>query len=94
MLLLRQSERENLREVLNSKKIMALLTGAAATVAYVTILLAMGLVSNVSYVVALRQLSVPLGVILGVVVLREPRYTPKLVGVAIIFAGMVLVALG
>ncbi len=91
---LRQRERENLREVLNSKKIMALLTGVAATVAYVMILMAMGLVSNVSYVVALRELGVPLGAILGVVILREPPYVPKLVGVAIIFAGMVLVALG
>ena len=39
-------------------------------------------------------ISVPLGTVLGVVILREPPYVPKLVGVAIIFAGMVLVALG
>jgi uncharacterized membrane protein len=51
-------------------------------------------VTNVSYVVAFRQLSIPLGAFVGVFVLKEPRYRPKLVGVLVMFAGLVLVGAG
>ena len=54
----------------------------------------MGHVTNVSYVVAFRQLSIPLGAVLGVLVLGEPGYRPKLAGVALMFGGLILVALG
>ncbi len=72
----------------------AALTGAGIFGAYVLVLLAMSLVSNVSYVVAFRQLSIPLGAVLGVLVLKEPRYPTKFVGVAIMFVGLVLVGTG
>ena len=62
--------------------------------AYTLVLVAMAFVSNVSYVVAFRQVSVLLGVIAGVLVLRDPPYAPKLVGVPIMFAGLLLVGLG
>jgi uncharacterized membrane protein len=51
----------------------------------------MNFVSNVSYVAAFRQLSIPRGAIFGMVLLREPRYLPKTVGIAAIFFGLVLV---
>ena len=54
----------------------------------------MAFVSNVSYVVAFRQLSVPPGAVAGVLLLHDPPYLPKLIGVAIMFAGLVLVGLG
>jgi uncharacterized membrane protein len=48
---------------------------------------------NVSNIAAFRQLSLPLGSILGRLVQNEPAYTPKLVSIGIIFAGLVLIML-
>lgn len=62
--------------------------------AYTLVLVAMGLAGNVSYAVALRQLSILFGAILGILVLREPCPLPKLVGVAILLAGLILVGTG
>ena len=52
----------------------------------------MGFVKNVSYVVAFRQLSIPLGTAFGIMFLKEPVYSPKLAGAAIMFIGLMLVA--
>jgi len=46
-----------------------------------------------SYVIALRQLSIAVGVVLGAWLLREHISTPKRVGVALIVVGCVLVGL-
>ena len=54
----------------------------------------MGFVTNVSYVVAFRQISIPLGALVGVFALKEPRYRPKFAGVLIMFAGLILVGIG
>ena len=70
------------------------LTGIGIYAAYTLVLVAMAFVSNVSYVVAFRQVSIPLGAVTGVLVLRDPPYLPKLVGVVIMFAGLLLVGLG
>jgi uncharacterized membrane protein len=48
----------------------------------------------VTYVVAFRQMSVPLGVLLGLAVLGEPLNPPKIAGVLAVTAGLVLVAVG
>jgi drug/metabolite transporter (DMT)-like permease len=48
----------------------------------------------VVYVVIFRQLSIPLGAILGVTLLREPSYPAKYFAVALMFAGLLLTALG
>lgn len=47
-----------------------------------------------SYIVGFRQLSVPLGAILGIVILHERPYRTKLAGVLIMFIGLILVAVG
>jgi uncharacterized membrane protein len=44
-------------------------------------------------VAAFRQLSIPLGAVLGMVLLKEPHYLPKLIGVAIVFLGLILVGI-
>ena len=74
--------------------VVSIFTGIAIYVSYGLVLVAMSFAANVSYVVAFRQLSIPIGAILGVVVLREPNYPLKFVGVAIVLAGLVLVSLG
>lgn len=68
------------------------LTGFAICLAYSLVLMAMTFAKNVSYVVAFRQLSIPIGATFGVTILREPRTLPKLIGITIMLIGLVLVA--
>ncbi len=72
----------------------ALLAGLAIGATYGIILLAMTLAKNVSYVVGLRQLSIPLGTMMGVLILKEKGSLPRFIGVGILFLGLVLVAVG
>lgn len=59
---------------------------------YLLVLCGMQLVTNVSYIVAFRQLSIPLGALMGILILKERFTWPKVVGVILIFAGLVLVS--
>lgn len=72
----------------------AILTGLAIGATYGIVLLAMTHANNVSYVVGLRQLSIPLGTMMGVFILREKGSLPRFIGVGILFIGLVLVAVG
>jgi uncharacterized membrane protein len=54
----------------------------------------MAFVDNVSYVVALRQFSIPLGVLFAVIGFGESLKAPKIFGVSITFIGLIAVALG
>ncbi len=85
--------RANLRRELQTNRIHAIAAGAAIWSSYVLILLSLAFVTNVSYVAAFRQLSIPLGVAFGCLVLKEPAFAPKIAGVVIIFLGLVLVAM-
>jgi drug/metabolite transporter (DMT)-like permease len=69
-------------------------TGAGMYVGYALVLGAMAFVSDVSYVVGFRQLSVPLGALVGVYLLGEPGPPAKWVGVGLCFVGLLLVAFG
>lgn len=68
-------------------------TGIFSSSAYALILLAMGFVSNVSYIQAFRQMSLPLGVLAGVFILKEPCSPAKLIGIILIVAGLIATAL-
>lgn len=92
--LARKKERHNLRDVLRAYLGRAGLAGAGIYVTYTLVLIAMAFVSNVSYVVAFRQLSIPLGALVGIIVFGESHHPPKLTGVAFMFAGLVLVGTG
>ena len=81
-------------EILKTRASRALLAGAGMAVAYTLVLISLAFVSNVSYVVTFRQISIPLGTVFGILLLKEPSYTPKYLGVAIIFTGLVLVGTG
>lgn len=72
----------------------ALLTGLAIGTTYGIILLAMTHAVNVSYVVGLRQLSIPIGALLGIFILKEKSSLLRYVGLTILFTGLVLVAIG
>jgi drug/metabolite transporter (DMT)-like permease len=72
----------------------ALLSGIAIFTAYTLVLIAMGFARNVTYIVAFRQMSIPIGVLLGLAALKEPLNPPKIAGVLTVTAGLVLVAVG
>jgi uncharacterized membrane protein len=72
----------------------ALLSGIAIFTAYTLVLIAMGFARNVTYIVAFRQMSIPIGVLIGLAVLKEPLNPPKIAGVLTVTAGLVLVAVG
>ncbi|NOR26353.1 MAG: multidrug DMT transporter permease [Desulforhopalus sp.] len=72
----------------------AFLAGLAIGVTYGIILLAMTHAQNVSYVVGLRQLSIPIGTIMGILIFKEKGSLPRFVGVCTLFTGLFLVAVG
>jgi drug/metabolite transporter (DMT)-like permease len=89
-----RSDSHILRSTWKSIWLSASGAGLMMTGAYGLVLLAMAYVTNVSYVSAFRQISLPIGVFLGMIVHREPRYLPRLTGLAVILAGLVMITLG
>ena len=90
----RRNSRDQLRQVLEVNASDAALTGIAIYLTYALVLISMAFVDNVSYVVGFRQLSIPLGATLGVLVLKESPHAPKLIGIAVMFVGLLLLATG
>jgi drug/metabolite transporter (DMT)-like permease len=94
LVLARRQGRAELQEAWRAQLWQAGLTGVGIYVAYTLVLVSMAFVTNVSYAVAFRQVSVPLGAVVGVLVLGDRPHLPKLVGVTAMFVGLVLVGLG
>jgi len=90
----RRSGPDELRRELRTNARHAAITGIGIWAGYVLILVSLAFVKNVSYVAAFRQLSIPLGTALGIVVLGEPAGLPKIAGAVVIFLGLMLVAVG
>ncbi|MDD5677753.1 MAG: DMT family transporter [Kiritimatiellae bacterium] len=76
------------------RSIYPCLAGVCACSAYGLVLLAMRHVTNVSYVQAFRQMSLPLGFLAGILILKESGNVPKTVGMILIVAGLVTTCLG
>lgn len=72
----------------------SIMKGAGIFLTYSLVLISMGYVTNVSYVVAFRQLSIPIGLVFGILFLKERSCGPKITAVAMLFTGVVLVGLG
>ena len=87
-----KSERESFKKLL-FRSWTPHICGICSSSAYILVVLSMPLVSNVSYVQAFRQMSLPLGVAAGVFILKEKCPPPRLAGVAAIVAGLVIAAL-
>ncbi len=92
--ILRPRGRASLRQLLQTGKRYPMLAGCAIYIGYSLVLIALAFADNVSYVVAFRQLSIPLGAILGVLILKELPHRPKTFGVIVMFVGLFLVAIG
>ena len=67
--------------------------GIFYTAAYLLVLAAMGLVTNISFLQVFRQMSLPLGVAAGILILHEKVSVPKIVGTALIVCGLVMTVL-
>jgi len=87
-------EKINLRIIRKRSLRYPLLAGPVVAVTYTLVLLAMQFATNVSYIVAFRQVSILIGVLLGIFVLKEKSTPFKITGTVLIFAGLVLAALG
>jgi len=83
----------DMKSVVGNQKKTAVLTGLGIFLTYSLVLIAMSYVRNVSYVVAFRQISIPVGALLGMLILHEARYPNKFIGIGAIFLGAILVAL-
>ena len=71
----------------------AAVTGIIINLTYGLVLIAMAYVTNISYLAAFRELSIPIGAFLGISLQKEPAFKPKLVGIGIVMAGLLLVGL-
>lgn len=91
--LITPAERAAIRGIWHAAKTISFVTGILIVGTYGLVLAAMTYATNVSYIAAFRQLSIPLGTVLGILVLKEQSYKYKLVGMGMIFGGLILIIL-
>jgi drug/metabolite transporter (DMT)-like permease len=94
LILVNQEERQRLKFFAKNSLGQSFLVGTFIILAYTLVLISMAYVSNVSYVVAFRQLSIIIGALLGVFFLKESSDPPKFTGLVVMFVGLVLVGTG
>lgn len=87
------AERRRLPALRQQGLAILVVTGLMMTCTYGLVLMALAITDEVSYIVALRQLSIPVGVLMGVLWLKEPASRAKAVGTLVMLVGLVLVAL-
>ncbi len=89
-------EKRLLQQIMRNRSLLltGALTGFIIMATYGLVLTSMAYVTNVSYVAAFRQLSIPIGAFLGISLQKEPRHMPKLIGVGIISVGLIMVGIG
>jgi drug/metabolite transporter (DMT)-like permease len=88
-----RAERVQFFQIMRENKKRAALVGLGIYASYGLLLASTPYVHDLSYSVALRQVSIPVGMGIGIVLLKEPHYLLKSFGAAAITAGVVLVAL-
>lgn len=85
-----QKDRVILKDLLRERSWSPFLAGVFAVAAYTLVLLAMNYVTNVSYVQVFRQMGLPVGMVAGILFLKERCTLPKFTGVLLILLGLVL----
>ena len=93
VLVARRSDPVPVRELWVSARTPALTVALCSPLAYVLVLRAMQL-APVALVAAGREASIVVGAVFGWLVLREPRPARRLVGAAVVLAGIGLIAAG
>ena len=74
---------------LNASAVQA---GLAISASYFLILCAMSFVPTTGDIVAFRQISIPVGFILGIVVMGENVNTKKIISMVLICSGLVMIS--
>ncbi|MDA3941795.1 MAG: hypothetical protein PF693_21210 [Spirochaetia bacterium] len=92
-ILFSSNEKRNLLHIIKKEKLSTIFAGLLVATAYIIILICYPMVTNVSYVTAFRQISIPLGAVAGILLLKEKWSIPKITGVLIIFIGLIIVYL-
>lgn len=82
------AEREALKKFRSKEVIYPVIAGICCSGAYALVLFAMQYVTNVSFIQAFRQLSLPLGFLAGVLFLHEKSSATKITGLLCIVAGL------
>ncbi len=92
-ILINKVEQKELFTILKKEKFPTIAAGLMVAAAYVIILICYPMVTHVSYVTAFRQISIPLGAFTGMFFLKEKWSAPKILGVLVIFIGLLIVYL-
>ncbi|CAM4199428.1 EamA family transporter [Vreelandella rituensis] len=85
-------ERRQLPKLWQSERQVIIVTGWMITGTYGLVLVALALTKEVSYVVALRQLSIPLGALIGILWLKERLSALKALSLGVMVVGLGMVA--
>ena len=85
-------ERKAIRNFFGKTFLYPAAAGICCSCAYALILFAMQYVTNVSFIQAFRQLSLPLGFLAGVIFLHEENSSTKTTGLILILAGLLVVS--
>lgn len=91
--LLFPGEKKNFAAFFKERNWMPFAAGAFASLTYITVLMAMNYVTNVSYVQVFRQLGLIFGLLGGIFILKERPSLPKFIGVALIISGLIITVL-
>ena len=94
LVIFKKSEQENFKYLISSVKnfVYPAIAGILSSLAYALVLAAMTKVTQLSFLQAFRQMSLPIGLLLGIIILKEPAHRPKLAGITLIVTGLVLIA--
>ncbi|MBR2374506.1 MAG: EamA family transporter [Lentisphaeria bacterium] len=90
LVLFDRNERDALRKLWSREIIYPVIAGICSSGAYALVLFAMQYVTNVSFIQAFRQLSLPLGFLAGVIFLHEKSSVTKISGLLLIVTGLLI----
>jgi len=92
-IMINRVEQKKLVKIMKNEKLSTVAAGLMLAGAYIIILVCYPMVTHVSYVTAFRQISIPMGAFIGMFFLKEKWSAPKILGVFIIFTGLLIVYL-
>lgn len=93
MVLLGRNESNTLRSLIRHSPVPYILSGILVLSTYGLVLVAMTMTDEISYLVALRQSSIPLGALAGILILKESTTPLKWLALGLMTLGLVIIAI-
>ena len=90
LILFDPAERTAFKKFMGKEIIYPVIAGVCCSGAYALVLFAMQHVTNVSFIQAFRQLSLPLGFVAGLLFLKEKSSATKITGLVMILSGLLI----